>query len=75
MLYGIFFSRIFSLNTLRLTIDPMFPPFHWPSSKKNQIPDNFLQNNKFELVFDEKEDGPALKTILQAENAGGASKK
>lgn len=49
----------------RLTIDQMFPPPAWQLSKKLTLPENLLENNKFELVFDEVEDGPALRTILQ----------
>jgi len=52
-------------NALRLTIDQMFPPPSWQLSKKLSLPENLLENNKFELVFDEVEDGPALRNILQ----------
>lgn len=51
----------------------MFPPFYWSVSKRGLIPENMLQNNKFEIVFDEKEHGPALKAILQVENIGNTS--
>jgi hypothetical protein len=30
----------------------------WNQTKKNFIPDNVFENNKFELVFDELVDGP-----------------
>ena len=42
---------------LRVAIDPIFPP---PSveelitmTKKLMLPDNPIENNKFELIFDE----------------------
>ena len=46
----------------------MFPPPNWPASKKHLLPDNLLENNKFELVFDEIEDGTNLKNLLQESN-------
>lgn len=45
-----------------------------PSSKKQLIPDNMIENNKFELIFDEVEDGPWLRS-LSASNNEAASKK
>ena len=44
-------------NVFRIAIDPLFPPpenFTW---KKSMIVD-VCQENKFELVFDERVDGP-----------------
>ena len=46
----------------------MFPPPHWMASKKHLLPDNLLENNKFELIFDEIEDGQVLKNLLQENN-------
>lgn len=43
-------------NTLRIAVDPIFPPPYfdeWPQNKKQFAPDNLLENNKFELIFDE----------------------
>jgi len=54
-------------NALRLTIDQMYPPPAWQMNKKLSLPENLLENNKFELVFDEVEDGPALRNILSAD--------
>lgn len=52
------------LNFLRIAIDPIFgfPPHpDWSlSAKKTFIPDSIMDNSKFELVFDELFDGPAL---------------
>ena len=53
---------------IRISIDPVFPPPIWPASKKHLLPDNLLENNKFELIFDEIEDGLALKNLLQENN-------
>lgn len=56
-----------SPNENRLTIDPMFPPPHTDNpSKKQALPDNPLENNKFELVFDETEEGHILKSTLES---------
>lgn len=39
----------------RMVIDPIFPPpFEWPISRRGWIPENCLENNKFELIFDER---------------------
>ena len=52
----------------RVAIDPIFPP---PSveelitmTKKLMLPDNPIENNKFELIFDEVEEGKELKSLL-----------
>ena len=50
-----------------MTIDQMYPPPAWQLNKKLTLPENLLENNKFELVFDEVEDGPALRNILSAD--------
>ena len=50
-----------------MTIDQIYPPPAWQMNKKNVLPENLLENNKFELVFDEVEDGPALRNILSAD--------
>jgi len=54
-------------------LDPLFPPPNWPITKKNFVPENLIENNKFELVFDETQDGPSLKHVLKSDN-GAASK-
>ncbi|CAD8105721.1 unnamed protein product [Paramecium primaurelia] len=43
-------------NLFRIAVDPIFPPpffEEWPQNKKLFIPDNVVENNKFELIFDE----------------------
>ena len=46
----------------RIAIDPLFPPPPWPNAKKHLIPD-CIENNRFELVFNELTDGAELKTL------------
>jgi hypothetical protein len=41
-------------HSLRLALDPLFPPpTHYPSSKRCYLSDNHLKNLKYELIFDE----------------------
>jgi len=54
-------------HAFRIALDPLFPPPNWPTSKKHFLPDN-IENNKFEIVFDEIEDGPALRNMIQNDN-------
>ena len=58
------YFSFFFLNFLRIAIDPIFgfPPHpDWSlSAKKTFIPDSIMDNSKFELVFDELFDVPAL---------------
>ena len=45
----------------RIAIDPIFPPPPCPPNKRHQIPD--AQDNKFELVFNERDDAAELKNL------------
>lgn len=49
-------------------MDPIFPPPPLPEiaklAKKIVMPENSIDSNKFELVFDETEEGPELKNLL-----------
>ncbi|KAL4438061.1 hypothetical protein ABPG74_016840 [Tetrahymena malaccensis] len=47
-------------NTFRIAIDPLFPPPSF-SNHKNFNFDNILENNKYELIFDEVEDSKLIK--------------
>ncbi|CAD8203545.1 unnamed protein product [Paramecium octaurelia] len=51
-------------NAMRLSIDTIIPPPDatvWPPCKKHLIfYDNLLENNKFQLIFDEREDSEEL---------------
>lgn len=49
-------------NALRLAIDPLFPPPEWPFSRWHNLPD-VNDQNKFELVFNEKTDSKDLKNL------------
>lgn len=51
-------------NSLRLVVDPLFPP---PDnfSQRKQVVSELCPENKFELVFDERVDGPHLAEILK----------
>lgn len=48
-------------NTIKIAIDPLFPPPPVPNSKKHQIPDAL--DNRFELVFNEKDDADELRNL------------
>jgi hypothetical protein len=48
-------------SIFRIAIDPIFPPPPVPNSKKHQIPDAL--DNKFELVFNERDDAAELKNL------------
>lgn len=55
-------------NLFRIAVDPIFPPpFYdeWPQNKKLFIPDNLLENNKFEIIFDELVDKKQMMHILK----------
>ena len=50
-------------NNHRIAIDPIFPPPElnkWTGGKKENIPDNIFENNRFELIFDEILDGKEI---------------
>ena len=46
----------------RIAVDPLFPPPPWPNAKKHLLPD-CIDNNKFELVFNELTDAAELKNL------------
>lgn len=55
-------------NAFRIVIDPIFgfpPASEWSvNAKKNFIPDSIMENNKFDLIFDEAFDGPPLLALF-----------
>ena len=51
-------------NALRITVDPLFPPPENFSQKKCIVND-ICPENKYELVFDEKIDGPFLTELMK----------
>ncbi|CAD8049611.1 unnamed protein product [Paramecium primaurelia] len=54
-------------NAFRLSIDTLIPPPEqstWPPNKKHLLfYDNMLENNRFQLIFDEREDAQELKIL------------
>ncbi len=56
-------------NAIKIAIDPIFPPPPVPNSKKHQIPDAI--ENKFELVFNERDDAADLKNLPIDDNMHG----
>ena len=48
-------------NTMKIAVDPILPPPPVPNSKKHQIPDAL--DNKFELIFNERDDAAELKNL------------
>jgi tubulin polyglutamylase TTLL1/tubulin monoglycylase TTLL3/8 len=60
-------------NSLRIVVDPMFPPPENFSQKKHIMHD-LCPDNKYELIFDERVDGPVLEEIWK-EKANVIGKK
>ena len=50
-------------------MDPIFPPPPVPNSKKHSLPD--AQDNKFELIFNERDDAAELKNLPIDDNMNG----
>jgi hypothetical protein len=48
-------------NTFRLAIDPLFPPTDGFSMKKGAIGIEMCPENRYDLIFDERIDGPGLR--------------
>lgn len=53
----------------RIAVDPLFPPPPIPASKKHSCPD--AMENKFEMVFNEREDAAELKNLPIDDNMNG----
>ena len=51
-------------NSLRLAVDPIFPPPENFSQRK-QVVNELCPENKYDLVFNEKIDGPELRELFQ----------
>ena len=47
-------------NTFRVAIDPLFPPTDGFSMKKGAIGIEMCPENRYDLIFDERVDGPGL---------------
>lgn len=50
-------------NTLRIALDPLFPPPPDFTSKKQSV--DVLPEIRYEQIFDEKVDGPALEELYK----------
>jgi len=48
-------------NAIKVAVDPIFPPPPMPNSRRHQIPDAI--DNRFELVFNERDDAAELKNL------------
>ena len=57
------------VSYLRIAVDPLFPPPPIPASKKHTCPD--AMENKFEMVFNEREDATELKNLPIDDNMNG----
>lgn len=54
-------------NALRLVVDPLYPPpENW--SQKKCVVNDICPDNKFELIFDDKIDGPYLTELMKEKN-------
>ena len=54
-------------NALRVVVDPLFPPpEHW--AQKKCVVNEICPENKFELIFDERRDGPVLAELMKEKN-------
>lgn len=51
-------------NSLRLAVDPIFPPPENFSQRK-QVVNELCPENKYDLVFDERIDGPELRELFR----------
>ena len=43
------------------------------ASKKQMLPENILENNKFDLIFDEVEEGPWLRSVMPNNGEAGSN--
>jgi tubulin polyglutamylase TTLL1/tubulin monoglycylase TTLL3/8 len=60
-------------NTFRLAVDPLFPPQEGFSLKKGATGIEVCPENRFDLVFDERIDGPPL--LKKIKNIGKKEKE
>ena len=49
-------------HALRIGLDPLLPPpSHYPPGARYHLCDRAIEKLKYELIFDEKTDGPIVK--------------
>ena len=59
-------------QAFRLSLDVIFPPpCHYPNTAKHLVPDAGLENLKFELIFEEKRDGPEIRNLYKQNTPDG----
>lgn len=51
-------------NAFRIALDPLFPPPTITNTKK-LTHESYFDNNKFELIFDDNDDGPFLYQLMK----------
>ena len=56
-------------NALKIAVDPIFPPPPVPINKKQYLPDAI--DNRFELMFNERDDAAELKNLPIDDNMNG----
>lgn len=57
-----FFAELID-GSLRVAVDPLFPPAEGFTQKKGAMGIDFCSQTKFELIFDERVDGPFLREM------------
>lgn len=60
---------MFAIYLYRIAVDPLFPPPPVPNSKKHSIPDAI--ENKFDIIFNDREDACELKHLPIDDNMNG----
>jgi len=56
-------------NSIKIAVDPIFPPPPVPNSKKHQIPDAI--DNRYELIYNDRDDAAELKNLPIDDNMIG----
>jgi len=51
-----------------VTIDPIFPVINWNDVNKANLPENMLEANKLELVYDEIEEAFLTKNSMKGKD-------
>jgi hypothetical protein len=55
-------------NSIRLAVDPFYPPpnIHNCKIRKIYIPNNVVESNNYELIFDEEQDKERLNKVFSS---------
>ena len=65
-------------NAFRIAVDSIFPPPDfscWNVQKKPFIPEDMMEYNRFELIFDEIADGPLIRNLRNKKEENSKEKK